>query len=330
MKIFNKLSLFALPLIVLAGTTVASFSKTANKVSAEGETSSATKYVKVEYVPSTFSGEYALGLFEADGNAKIWNGNSDVSNFVSSTFSNKVLETDSSIVTLSFNSMDNETYSIKVNGGDNDGKYLTVSSAKNTEIGFSDTEVAFTLTAKYENIGIKYSATTTNPYLRFYADGNSSSKYRFRFFSASNKGKAIHLIKKITAITAEEWKTEFLDATTGTCNPDSPKPNQLASIWAVSKASFDNLPVEEQEKLSTVNIDADFQAAIERYEYIVRTYNDSRISDFIGRGIVTNANINLFRQNGSNNNILILSFATLGVVSISLVSFFLVRRKRSK
>lgn len=329
MKIFNKLSLFALSLTAIAGTTVAGFSKAANNVSAEGEASSTTKYVKVEYVPSTFSGEYALGLFEADGNAKIWNGNSDASNFVSSSFSNKVLETDSSFVTLSFNSMDNETYSIKVNGGDNDGKYLTVSSAKNTEIGFSDTEVAFTLTVKYENIGIKYSGTTANPYLRFYT-GSNSSKNRFRFFSTSSKGKPINLIKKITATTAEEWKTEFLDATTGTCNPDSPKPNQLASIWTVSKASFDNLPAEEQEKLSTVNVDADFQAAIERYEYIVRTYNDSRISDFIGRGIVTNANVNLFKQNSSNNNVLILTFGAIGIVSISLVSFFLIRRKRNK
>ena len=329
MKIFNKLSLFALSLTAVAGTTIGGFSKVANSVNAEVEASSTTKYVKVEYVPSTFSGEYALGLFEAGGNAKIWNGNSDVSNFVSSSFSNKVLETDSSFVTLSFNSMDNETYSIKVNGGDNDGKYLTVSSAKNTEIGFSDTEVAFTLTAKYENIGIKYSGTTANPYLRFYTDSNSS-KNRFRFFSASSKGKSINLIKKITATTAEEWKTEFLDATTGTCNPDSPKPNQLASIWTVSKASFDNLPTEEQEKLSTLAVADDFKDAIERYEYIVRTYNIDTISDFIGRGIVTNANINLFRQNSSNNNVLILSFVALGVVSISLVSFFLVRRKRSK
>ncbi|HBM69850.1 MAG TPA: hypothetical protein DD377_00280, partial [Firmicutes bacterium] len=159
MKILNKLSLLSMSLFALSGTTIAGLSKGVSNVNAEGESTSTTKYMRVQYTPKSFVGEYALGYFESSDSVKIWNGKAENNNFIDSTFSENIFESDSQIVTLSFNSADSETYSIKVNGGDNDGKYLTVS---NTEIGFSDIEASFVLTAKYENIGIQYSGETKN------------------------------------------------------------------------------------------------------------------------------------------------------------------------
>ncbi|HAS55727.1 MAG TPA: hypothetical protein DCR94_00385 [Firmicutes bacterium] len=336
MKIFNKLSLFALPLIVLAGTTVASFSKTANNVSAEGEASPICKYVKVAYTTSNYSGEYTIGL-EDSGNVRLWNGNVGNGNFITLAINDSIVEDSTGIANFNIEKS-TEGYLFKAVGGTNNGKYLAFdSNEKHPEVSFDDTGVELNLRYDSSNPSTKITTNVEsngNYYQLKYCKYKEDAKSRFRFILSTglgkNSDKQIQLYKKITATTAEEWKNEFLDATSGTCDPNGQKPNQLSSIWRVSKASFENLPIEEQEKLSSTNVDEAFMEAIERYEYIVRTYNIDTIPDFIGRGISINADMSLFKQNSSNNNVLILSFGAVGVVSITLISFFLFRRKRNK
>ena len=149
-------------------------------------------YKKVTSAPSgtaTWDGEYIL-VYENSGDAYCWTGVDEASCYASAPISSGTVSKPSSAVSLTIASMTGG-YSIRVNGGNNNGKY-TSNNGSNNGIKFNQNAVANTLT--YEN-----SATTIscgNKKFRYNKDKNN---WRFRYFGSEQQ--KVQLYKKAYTVT---------------------------------------------------------------------------------------------------------------------------------
>ena len=137
-----------------------------------GSTSSvwADTYVKVTSAPTDWSGEYVI-LYESSTTAYVWTGVDASSNYVTANISNNAITKPDGAVTVTIASMTGG-YSIKVNGGNNNGKYISGTSGSNTT-NFNDNAVANTLT--YDS-GVDIESNTSHFVMQF---TNSTKRYRY-------------------------------------------------------------------------------------------------------------------------------------------------------
>ena len=145
-------------------------------------------YKKVTSAPSNWSGEYLL-VYENNSTAYVWTGVDATSCYKTATISNGVVTKPTDAVSITLASMTGG-YSVKVNGGTNDGKYT--SNASSNGITFNANAVANTLT--YEN-----SATTISCGGKKFRYNKTSGQTRFRYFGSEQE--KVQLYKKAYTVT---------------------------------------------------------------------------------------------------------------------------------
>lgn len=133
-------------------------------------------FVKVTSAPTDWSGEYILVYEQSATTGYVWTGVDEVNSYVSKTISNDIIADDQSLITLTIASMSGG-YSVKVNGGTNNGKYIYGSSGSN-KINFGNYPSLNTLS--FESNGVKMVSNTS--VMRY---NNNSGQDRFRYFQSS-------------------------------------------------------------------------------------------------------------------------------------------------
>lgn len=132
-------------------------------------------FVKVTSAPADWSGEYVLVYEQSATTGYVWTGVDEVNSYVSKTISNDIIVDDQSLITLTIASMSGG-YSVKVNGGANNGKYIYGSSNSN-KINFGNYPSLNTLS--YESNGVKM--VSNSSVMRY---NNNSGQDRFRYFQS--------------------------------------------------------------------------------------------------------------------------------------------------
>lgn len=136
--------------------------------------SMAANYVKVTAAPADWSGEYLL-VYEGDTSAHVWTGVDAANGNVEATATDGTIS-GTDFVTITVAPMEGG-YSIKVNGGANDGKYISGTEGSN-KLNFGTTAVLNTLA--YEDGSVKIVSNTS--VMRF---NNAKDNMRFRYFKSA-------------------------------------------------------------------------------------------------------------------------------------------------
>ena len=133
-------------------------------------------FVKVTSAPTDWSGEYILVYEQNTTTGYVWTGVDVTSCYVSKTISNDIIADDQSLITLTIAPISGG-YSIKINGGTNNGKYIYGTSGSN-KINFGTNPSLNTLS--FESNSVKMVSNTS--VMRF---NNNSGQDRFRYFQSS-------------------------------------------------------------------------------------------------------------------------------------------------
>ena len=133
-------------------------------------------FVKVASAPTDWSGEYILVYEQNTTTGYVWTGVDVTSCYVSKTISNDIIADDQSLITLTIAPISGG-YSIKINGGTNNGKYIYGTSGSN-KINFGPNPSLNTLS--FESNSVKMVSNTS--VMRF---NNNSGQGRFRYFQSS-------------------------------------------------------------------------------------------------------------------------------------------------
>lgn len=181
----------------------------------------ATTYEKVTTAPTDWSGEYLLVYEAGETTANVWTGVDTANCYVAATIADGKITVDEAVTIKIAATTAAAAYSIMVNGGTNDGKYISGKSGSNT-IAFGTAAVDNTLAL--EKDGVKITSNTS--VMRYNAN---SDQNRFRYFKAASYSsqKAVQLYKKVagadvpataialseTTLTKEQYKYVKLTAT---------------------------------------------------------------------------------------------------------------------
>ena len=146
-------------------------------------------FVKVTATPTDWSGEYILVYEPNTTTGYVWTGVDDANAYVSKTIANNSIA-DDGFVTLIIAPMSGG-YSVKVNGGTNDGKYISGTSGSN-KLNFVTSPVANTITFEADNVKM----VSNTSVMRF---NNNSGQKRFRYFKAATytDQQPVQLYKKV-------------------------------------------------------------------------------------------------------------------------------------
>ena len=145
-------------------------------------------FVRLTSTPSDWSGNYILVYEQSNNTGYVWTGVDGVSCYASKTISNNTI-IDDGLVNITIASMTGG-YSIKVNGGTNNGKYINGVSGSN-DLKFNTTAQANTLT--FEDNSVKMVSNTS--VMRF---NTASGQQRFRYYKSDTytSQQAIQLYKR--------------------------------------------------------------------------------------------------------------------------------------
>ena len=146
-------------------------------------------FVKVTSAPTDWSGEYILVYEQSATTGYVWTGVDATNAYVSKTIANNTIA-DDGFVTVTIAPMSGG-YSIKVNGGTNNGKYISGTSGNN-RLNFGPTPALNTLS--FESNSVKIVSNTS--VMRF---NNSSGQNRFRYFQSStySNQQPVQLYKRV-------------------------------------------------------------------------------------------------------------------------------------
>lgn len=164
--------------------------------------SMAASYVKVTAAPADWSGEYLL-VYEGETTTHVWTGVDAANGNVEATATDGTIS-GTDFVTITVAPMEGG-YSIKVNGGANDGKYISGKSGDN-KLNFGANAALNTLA--YEDGSVKIVSNTS--VMRF---NSAKDNMRFRYFKSSSYTgqKVVQLYKNTDGTSPEEPE-----------NPDTP------------------------------------------------------------------------------------------------------------
>ena len=146
-------------------------------------------FVKVTSAPTDWSGEYILVYEQSNTTGYVWVGVDAVNSFVSEPISDNTIA-DDGLVTVTVAPMSNG-YSIKVNGGTNNGKYIYGTSGSN-KLNFGSSPSINSLS--YESNSVKIVSNTS--VMRF---NSNSGQNRFRYFQSStyNNQSPVQLFQRV-------------------------------------------------------------------------------------------------------------------------------------
>ena len=203
-KILSKIAGLALGLSLAAGVGVSLASK---KVS---ETRAADSYEKLTAAPSDWSGEYLLAYDVSATSAKLWTGVDQSNSYVSATVSsNKITTVPSGAVTLTISAMSGG-YSVKVNGGTNNGKFIYGTSGSNkTNFGTSASLNTFSYSS-----GVLMTSNTS--VMRFNNGTNNGQWFRYYKAASYTGQQVVQLYKKVASECTHNWVAGEVHAPTCT------------------------------------------------------------------------------------------------------------------
>ena len=146
------------------------------------------EYVKVTSAPMDWSGEYILVYEQSTTTGYVWTGVDAVDSYVSKPISNNVIA-DDGVVSVIISPMTGG-YSIKVNGGANNGKYIYGTSGSN-KINFGNNPSLNTLSMESNSVKI----VSNTSVMRF---NNNAGQNRFRYFQSGTytNQQPVQLYKK--------------------------------------------------------------------------------------------------------------------------------------
>lgn len=185
-KLFTKIAGLSLGLAMAIGVGIAvgSNSKETKPVHAASGT-----FTKITSAPSDWSGEYVI-VYESGSTAYCWTGVDAASCYATATISSGSITGPTNACTVTIETMTGG-YSVKVNGGTNNGKYIANNGSSNG-IKFNASASVTTLT--YENNSV--TMTCGGKKFRY---NSASGQYRFRYFGSDQQ--VIQLYKKAASYT---------------------------------------------------------------------------------------------------------------------------------
>ena len=130
-----------------------------------------------------------------------------------------------------------------------------------------------------------------------------------------------------TLAAADEWAQEFLGAN---CEATKAGWSSAATSYDTLSASVKALFVAEEHVGKDETTATYYQAAVQRYDYVLEMYGVSSYADFMGRvaaGKVTPKTSNTILNVNNNNGVVLLVVIT-SIIAISSVTFVLVLKKR--
>ena len=150
-----------------------------------------TTFEKVTAAPADWSGEYLLVYENSATEAFVFNGLDAAKGYTAATIADGKI-TANDLVTITIAATTEKNYSIKVNGSDNDGKYISGTSDSN-KLNFADK--ASDNTISYESDGVMIVSNTS--VMRFNA---ASDQMRYRYYKSKQytRQKPVQLYKKAT------------------------------------------------------------------------------------------------------------------------------------
>ena len=148
-------------------------------------------FEKVTSAPTDWSGEYILVYEQNATTGYVWTGVDAVNSYVSKTISSNTIA-DDGVISITIAPMSGG-YSIRINGGTNNGKYIFGTSGSN-KINFGSNPSLNTLS--YESNSVKI--TSNSSVMRF---NNNSGQNRFRYFQSSTytNQQPVQLYKRVHA-----------------------------------------------------------------------------------------------------------------------------------
>ncbi len=195
MTMKKRITSFALVLLMVLSSLAVLLPVTGVKAAAAGEsaTTPTTKtYKKVTTAPADWSGTYII-VYENGAEGYASNGTKSGYTAVSITDGKATAKnTTETLVDFEISKMANEgEYSIQVNGGENNGKYIgRISGTKGGDIFFFDSKTANKLSMDGSNVKIECSGPDRTYVLRFNSNSNSNC---FRYYLSGQQ--AIQLYK---------------------------------------------------------------------------------------------------------------------------------------
>ncbi len=165
----------------------------------------ATDYEKVTSAPTDWTGEYILVYESSTTEAYVWTGVDEANCYATATIADNKVSGDN-FVTIKIATMD-AGYSIIVNGGTNNGKYI-YGAAKSNKLNFGTTASLNTLS--YESGSVKITSNTA--VMRF---NSNSDQMRFRYFQSTSytRQQVVQLYKKVAG-PAKNAESVALDQNT--------------------------------------------------------------------------------------------------------------------
>ena len=152
-------------------------------------------YKKVTSAPTNWSGEYLIVYESSSTTGYVWSGVDANSNYKSATISSGTITKPNDAVSVTIASMTGG-YSIKVNGGTNNGKYISGTSGSNTT-NFNANAVANTLTF---SSGVDIASNTSH-----FVFNSTSGTTRYRYYKSTTYSgstyKKPQLYKKCYTVT---------------------------------------------------------------------------------------------------------------------------------
>ena len=205
----------------------------------------ATTFEKVTAEPADWSGEYLLVYENSATEAYVWTGVDAVSNYSTATIADGAIEV-ADAVTIKLAAMDGG-YSVLVNGGTNDGKYIYGKSNDN-KLNFGENPILNTLAYATDHV-----VMTSGEIMAF---NKTSGQTRFRYYKSSTitgpQGSNYiypQLYKKVAG--AEVPATEIaLDATTWTA--EQYKSTKLTATLTPAEATTEVVWTSSDENVATV------------------------------------------------------------------------------
>ncbi|MBP9995301.1 MAG: chitobiase/beta-hexosaminidase C-terminal domain-containing protein, partial [bacterium] len=159
-----------------------------------------TQYEKVTSAPTDWSGEYLLVYEESATSAYVWTGVDAVNCYTTSSISQNVISAEQS-VTITIATMDGG-YSVKINGGNNNGKYISHSANSN---GLSTGDDAAAQVITYGDNSV-FMTNGGGAVMRF---NSTSNQMRFRFYKSTSYSsqQPVQLYKKVESGNAAATPT---------------------------------------------------------------------------------------------------------------------------
>ena len=167
------------------------------------EAPAADNYEKVTAAPNDWSGEYLL-VYEDGTTAHVWTGVDAANCYAAATISNDVIAKPEGAATLTIAPVEAGGYSLLINGGANDGKYLT-DNANNAALKFATAAYGATLSYETDWTKILFSQRC----IRF--NNGTNSGMRFRYY-ADNAQQPVQLYKKVEGTVKPAAGLAYADA----------------------------------------------------------------------------------------------------------------------